>query len=185
MKHICRFVESITYNIFNRSLLLGTYKHGFGRYEEIRNDPSLCFMGRVKDGSISPPLPAAPLNGGEKISEAQPIKPEQPFPGSDIAKAETGENSVKTELADTNLLQTEPKREFEAALKQEFYGVKNDEEQEGKAPEGPSSQSPNKATQENGRAWPSSKILSHRVKRILRSLDMVKRQQEKDSKKVS
>jgi hypothetical protein len=32
----------------DKDLLLGVYKHGFGRYELIRDDVSLCFSGNVK-----------------------------------------------------------------------------------------------------------------------------------------
>lgn len=49
---------------FDRDLLRGTYKHGYGNYPAFLTDPNLCFLGRVQ----LPPVPrqgASRTNGNE------------------------------------------------------------------------------------------------------------------------
>lgn len=131
----------------DRSLLLGTYKHGFGRYEEIRNDPSLCFLGRVECKQSKEDTTETSANSENKTTTESGATGEQP----NQSKPVNQEISIET-TATSQPVATPP------------------------------AQTPTVATP--NLPWPSSKILSHRVKRILRSLDMVKRQQEKDTKKV-
>lgn len=226
----------------DRSLLLGTHKHGFGRYEEIRGDPSLCFLGRVEmrgikdEGSIS----SAKDDGGIKqegsissVKDEGSIKGEGSIKNEDSVSKDEGSTKDDSSTKDDGSIRVEENAD-KITVKSESNAVKvegesaptkdgenlmteeNGAEENAKEPSSikeergaaetaaaPVKQEPNSTLKveegpptaklptniadgevSNGLPWPSSKILSHRVKRILRSLDMVKRQQEKDTKKV-
>eukprot|EP00026_Physarum_polycephalum_P000102 Phypoly_transcript_00102.p1 GENE.Phypoly_transcript_00102~~Phypoly_transcript_00102.p1 ORF type:complete len:2164 (+),score=408.47 Phypoly_transcript_00102:294-6785(+) len=225
----------------DRSLLLGTHKHGFGRYDEIRSDPSLCFAGRDVRGpkeetttlppdqapttessapqgldstldsadiktepmvQLEPSTKTDPTNKIEPVSQTKsPVKMEAPIQTESHIKAESlikTESPIKTEPGSGTKLTVNgdnvDTKEYVAPLQQEMSeeskaSVNTHQEpkslistQESKPP---ASTPPAGDTDysSGGLVWPSSKILSHRVKRILRSLDTVKRQQEKDTKK--
>lgn len=199
----------------DRSLLLGTYRHGFGRYEEIRNDPSLCFFGhvefRTKDDSN--PSPTSPADNDSSSSSAEPRHagdaggPSASDPAVAGPSASTAIPLAGTPLPVSDLPQHVERAETANIANQESQSLpeafppsdtalKNMTESSAKQtapssgsvegivanPAAPPTVLPSTSTSRH--QWPSSKILSHRVKRILRSLDMVKRQQEKDSKKV-
>ena len=179
----------------DRSLLLGTHKHGFGRYEEIRNDPSLCFAGRdvrgVKEEATVPPVDQP--NGTLAPTTHKDVEPQgqdttmsddvRPLLNPTIKTEPGGNSAIKTEAGYDDTVDPEPS---EATPKETVAPSQGSGSEEPKLvvttlpPPPPLPDAEGAA----GLVWPSSKILSHRVKRILRSLDTVKRQLEKDTKKV-
>lgn len=218
----------------DRSLLLGTYKHGFGRYDEIRSDPALCFAGRNVIGvkEDQPEAVQAPVAGKDAQATQQAISTIKSEPGRDVevkaepgreveVKAETGiqvptvqadvqedvkplviqqevkplHNSQDTKSLDTAQDKPLDTQEAKPSDTQEAKPFDTQEDkpldiQGDKPPSSVQESKPLISAQENktltneALVWPSSKILSHRVKRILRSMGTVKRQQDKDSKKV-
>lgn len=198
----------------DRSLLLGTHKHGFGRYEEIRSDPSLCFLGRVEMQKIKDEGSADKVEAkDESVVKVEGVKVESNSASGNVKTEESGVKEEQNGDKDSTVIKNEPTTQLkddnhvkvEDSIMQDTNGQETDQlpikqeapiaPEESKpiidAPqpeEGLQKDKPQSAVTDgetvNGLPWPSSKILSHRVKRILRSLDLVKRQQEKDTKKV-
>jgi len=142
----------------DRDLLKGTYKHGFGKYEKIRTDPDLCFLGKPRSFYEQEPVDEKKKKKREK---AERERAEKAKAEAEKAAAEKGEPMQ----IDQSATEGAPKMEIKPEV-EEF-------KPEDKATE---------AKKDDGE-WLAAGPLSLRVKWLLKGFNSLRKRMEKQKRR--
>jgi hypothetical protein len=158
----------------DRDLLKGTYKHGFGKYEKIRTDPDLCFIGKPKSFYEQEPVDEKKK---KKRERAERERAEKARAEAEKAAAEKGEAMQ----VDQPAAEGAPQSESKAETKPEEVKTEAKVE-EPKAEEKPAEEKPAEEKKDDGE-WLAAGPLSLRVKWLLKGFNSLRKRMEKQKRR--
>lgn len=155
----------------DRDLLKGTYKYGFGKYEKIRTDPDLCFIGKPKSFYEQEPVDEKKK---KKRERAERERAEKAKAEAERAAAEKGEAMQVDQAA----AESAPKSEEKPAAEPKPEEVKTEPKvEEPKTEDKPAEKI------EDDNEWLAAGPLSLRVKWLLKGFNSLRKRMEKQKRR--